>query len=80
MALVFLAAPLSGLVVQPLIGSLADRSRSRFGRRRPFMLVGVLVCIGSMLLLGYTRRFASLFISGPSSAVSYPSSKRSWPD
>ncbi|KAJ7260550.1 MFS general substrate transporter [Mycena rebaudengoi] len=42
-ALVFLAGPLSGLVVQPLIGALADSSTSRWGRRRPYMLGGCLV-------------------------------------
>ena len=30
-----------GLTLQPYIGSLSDRTRSRFGRRRPFLLVGM---------------------------------------
>ncbi|KAJ7253158.1 hypothetical protein C8J57DRAFT_1076929 [Mycena rebaudengoi] len=58
-ALVFLAGPLSGLVVQPLIGALADSSTSRWGRRRPYMLGGCLVCVAGMLLLGYTRAVAA---------------------
>ncbi|KAI0088334.1 major facilitator superfamily domain-containing protein [Irpex rosettiformis] len=67
-AMVFLAGPISGLVVQPLIGVLADNSRSRFGRRRPYMLIGVLICTSAMLLLGFTRPFATIFTSSGSTA------------
>ncbi|KAL7284922.1 hypothetical protein ACG7TL_000010 [Trametes sanguinea] len=67
-AVVFLAGPISGLVVQPLIGVLADHSRSRFGRRRPYMVVGCILCTAAMLLLGFTRPFASLFLPNPSIA------------
>ncbi|KAJ7604826.1 major facilitator superfamily domain-containing protein [Mycena polygramma] len=61
MAIVFLAGPLSGFFVQPLIGVLADNSTSRWGRRRPYMLAGCLICSASMLLLGYTREIAAVF-------------------
>ncbi|KAH0581106.1 General alpha-glucoside permease [Termitomyces sp. J132] len=61
MSLVFLAGPLSGLFMQPIIGVLADNSTSRFGRRRPFMMVGTIVCVFAMLMLGFTRDFASAF-------------------
>ncbi|KAF8148425.1 major facilitator superfamily domain-containing protein [Crassisporium funariophilum] len=61
MAVVFVAGPLSGLIMQPLIGVLADNSTSRFGRRRPYMLLGTLICISAMLLLGFTRPVASIF-------------------
>ncbi|KAI0628935.1 MFS general substrate transporter [Trametes polyzona] len=67
-SLVFLAGPISGLVVQPLIGVLADNSKSRFGRRRPYMVVGCIICTAAMLLLGFTRPFASIFSPNPSSA------------
>jgi solute carrier family 45 protein 1/2/4 len=69
MAMVFLAGPLSGLIVQPLVGVLADKSKSRFGRRRPYMIGGALLCVFAMLLLGYTRNVASLFTRLGSSAV-----------
>ncbi|KAJ6562324.1 major facilitator superfamily domain-containing protein [Mycena capillaripes] len=61
MAMVFLAGPLSGFFVQPLIGVLADNSTSRWGRRRPYMLGGCAICAASMLLLGYTREVAAMF-------------------
>ncbi|KAG8988504.1 hypothetical protein FRB94_002276 [Tulasnella sp. JGI-2019a] len=66
MTLVFISAPLSGFVVQPVIGQIADKSTSKYGRRRPFMLFGCLVSVISFLLLGFTSRFADLFIAGPS--------------
>ncbi|KAJ7732470.1 major facilitator superfamily domain-containing protein [Mycena maculata] len=64
MAIVFLAGPLSGFLIQPLIGVLADNSTSRWGRRRPYMLGGCVLSVASMLLLGYTREFAAIF-TGP---------------
>src|SRR5690242_4095940 len=55
MAAVFVAGPLSGLIVQPLIGSLADHSTSKYGRRRPFLAASTLICGISILLLGFAR-------------------------
>ena len=69
MSLVFMAGPLSGLLVQPLIGAFADRSRSRLGRRRPFMLVGCVICAIAMMLLGWTRELSSLFGQGSGLAI-----------
>lgn len=40
-----LAGPMTGLLVQPIIGALSDKTWSpRFGRRKPFFLVGALMC------------------------------------
>lgn len=42
--LLFLAAPLTGLVVQPIIGYLSDRTwHPKFGRRRPYFFIGALL-------------------------------------
>jgi maltose/moltooligosaccharide transporter len=42
--LLWLAAPLTGLIVQPIVGHLSDRTWSpRFGRRRPFFLIGAIL-------------------------------------
>ncbi|QHL90783.1 MFS transporter [Sphingomonas changnyeongensis] len=43
LAILWVAAPLTGLIVQPLIGHLSDRSWTRFGRRRPFFLLGAVL-------------------------------------
>ncbi|KAH7337847.1 major facilitator superfamily domain-containing protein [Rhizoctonia solani] len=61
MALVFVAGPLSGLIMQPLIGVLADHSTSSLGRRRPYMLAASLVSIGGLIMLGFTREFSGIF-------------------
>lgn len=61
MAIVLLAGPLAGLIIHPLVGVLADNSTSRWGRRRPYMLGGSVLCALSMLLLSYTREFATVF-------------------
>ncbi|KAF8604703.1 hypothetical protein BDV93DRAFT_492021 [Ceratobasidium sp. AG-I] len=63
MALVMLAAPVSGLLVQPVIGSLADNSTSKWGRRRPYMLSGSVLCALSLMMLSYAREL-SAWMSG----------------
>ncbi|NUR31460.1 MAG: MFS transporter, partial [Catenulispora sp.] len=45
-------AGLFSLVAYPLTGALSDRTTSRFGRRRPWMLAGTLLFAASLLLLG----------------------------
>lgn len=67
-SMILLAAPLSGLVVQPLVGAFADRMKSRYGRRRPFMLIGSLTCAISMLVLSWAQALSSFF-GGVSSDV-----------
>ena len=42
-SLIWLAGPFSGMVVQPIIGVLSDKTKSRFGRRRPYLLGGALI-------------------------------------
>src|SRR5574344_1957818 len=43
--------PLMGILVQPIIGSLSDRTWTRFGRRIPYLFVGSVVAIIVMCLL-----------------------------
>ncbi|WP_230471332.1 MFS transporter [Hymenobacter jejuensis] len=52
LAFFWLAAPLTGLLVQPIIGYLSDRTWSpRFGRRRPFFTVGAILASLALLLM-----------------------------
>ncbi|MBU6296953.1 MAG: MFS transporter [Alphaproteobacteria bacterium] len=47
----WIAAPLTGLLVQPLVGYLSDRTWGRLGRRRPYLLVGALLSSAALLIM-----------------------------
>jgi len=47
----WLAAPLTGLIVQPIIGAMSDRTWGRLGRRRPYFLVGALLSSAALVLM-----------------------------
>ncbi len=47
----WLAAPMTGLLVQPIIGSMSDRTWGPLGRRRPYFLVGALLASAALLLM-----------------------------
>jgi maltose/moltooligosaccharide transporter len=50
--MLWLAAPLTGLIVQPIIGHLSDNTWSpRFGRRRPFVLIGAVLSSIALVLM-----------------------------
>ncbi|KAF0498164.1 sugar transporter [Gigaspora margarita] len=58
-ALVWFAGPLSGFIIQPLVGAFSDKCTSRMGRRRPFMIIGgLLVCL-SMVSIAYSKEWAA---------------------
>jgi maltose/moltooligosaccharide transporter len=47
----WIVAPLTGMIVQPIIGKLSDKTWTKLGRRRPFFLAGaILAAIGLFLL------------------------------
>jgi maltose/moltooligosaccharide transporter len=41
--LLWLAGPVTGLLVQPIVGSMSDRTWNRLGRRRPYFLLGAIL-------------------------------------
>lgn len=47
--ILWLAAPLTGLLIQPLIGQASDRTWGRLGRRRPYFLAGAI--LSSLMLI-----------------------------
>ena len=51
------------IIVQPAAGALSDRARFRVGRRRPFMLAGVLVVIPFLVVIGLTPYYWVLFLA-----------------
>ncbi|MBU6260184.1 MAG: MFS transporter [Burkholderiales bacterium] len=52
--LLWLAGPMTGLLVQPIIGAMSDRTISRFGRRTPYFLIGAILCSLSLLAMPYS--------------------------
>ena len=54
MPLLWLAGPMTGLLVQPLIGALSDKTTSRLGRRTPYFLVGAILCSLCLLAMPYS--------------------------
>ncbi len=47
----WLAAPLVGLIVQPIVGHYSDRTWNRFGRRKPYFLAGALLSASALALM-----------------------------
>jgi maltose/moltooligosaccharide transporter len=50
----WLAGPITGLLVQPLIGAMSDRTDSRLGRRTPYFLIGALICSVCLLAMPFS--------------------------
>jgi maltose/moltooligosaccharide transporter len=51
LSLFWLAAPLTGMIIQPIIGHYSDRTWCRLGRRRPFFLVGAILTTIALVLM-----------------------------
>ncbi len=53
----WLVAPLTGMIIQPIIGYYSDKTWGRFGRRKPYIMVGTLLCCLALLLLPNSASF-----------------------
>ena len=47
----WLAGPITGLLIQPIIGSMSDRTWNRLGRRRPYFLVGAILASIALFIM-----------------------------
>jgi len=47
----WLAGPITGLLIQPVIGSMSDRTWNRLGRRRPYFLVGAILASTALFIM-----------------------------
>ncbi len=56
-SLVLFAGAIVALVSNPLFGALSDRTRSRFGRRRPYLIGGALGGLAALALIGIAPSF-----------------------
>ncbi len=50
-----LAGPITGLLLQPIIGAMSDRTNSRWGRRTPYFLMGAVMCTIGLLFMPFSQ-------------------------
>jgi len=62
LALVWIAGPLSGVLVQPYVGLKSDNCRLRWGKRRPFVIGGAAATIISLMVLAWAREIMGGFL------------------
>lgn len=54
LALFWLAGPVTGLIIQPIVGYMSDRTWTRFGRRRPYFFLGALLASIALIFMPYS--------------------------
>ncbi|KAK3155719.1 hypothetical protein QOZ80_2BG0206710 [Eleusine coracana subsp. coracana] len=58
---IWLCGPITGFVVQPCVGVWSDKCRSKYGRRRPFILAGCLMICAAVILIGFSADLGYMF-------------------
>jgi maltose/moltooligosaccharide transporter len=56
----WLVAPLTGLIVQPIIGGLSDKTWSSWGRRKPYFLIGAILSAIGLILMPNAGAFTAI--------------------
>ena len=59
--LIWLAGPVTGMVVQPIIGALSDNTNTKFGRRRPYLMLGAILAALALWAFPNSANIAQLF-------------------
>ncbi len=54
LGLIWLAGPITGILVQPIVGTVSDNIWTRFGRRRPFLMTGAILGALALVLMPYS--------------------------
>ncbi|CAM2826459.1 MFS transporter [Chryseobacterium flavum] len=57
----WLVAPVTGLIVQPIIGHMGDNTWSPLGRRKPYFLIGAVLCAVGLVLLPNAASVTQMF-------------------
>lgn len=64
----WLVAPITGMIIQPIIGYMSDRTWNKFGRRRPYFLVGAILTSAALILMPnaphLAKVIAPMFVGG----------------
>ncbi|MEI7499834.1 MAG: MFS transporter [Bacteroidota bacterium] len=64
----WLVAPITGMIIQPIVGYLSDKTWCRLGRRRPYFLIGAILTSLALILMPNAPHLASfiapMFIGG----------------
>ncbi len=60
LSLFWLAAPITGMIVQPIIGHYSDRTWNRLGRRRPYFLTGAILSAIALIIMPNSAVLANL--------------------
>ncbi|XP_024518052.1 sucrose transport protein SUC4 [Selaginella moellendorffii] len=58
---IWLCGPITGMIVQPIVGYYSDNCGSRWGRRRPFLVAGCVCVIIAVLIIGFSADLGHLF-------------------
>ena len=56
----WLAAPITGMIIQPIIGHYSDHTWTKLGRRRPFFLVGAILAAVALILMPNAGVFVNI--------------------
>jgi solute carrier family 45, member 1/2/4 len=64
-SLAWLAGPIAGIVVQPIVGVMSDRCTSRMGRRTPFLIGGSFITLLALFSFAYAPRIGPAFGISP---------------
>ena len=64
----WLVAPITGMIIQPIIGYMSDKTWNRFGRRRPYFLIGAILTSIALILMPnaphLAKVIAPMFVGG----------------
>ncbi len=51
----WLAGPLTGLIVQPIVGAMSDKTLTKWGRRKPYFLIGAIFCSICLFIMPFSN-------------------------